>query len=56
MLVNSDLLSIIFIVADRKGMFANFFIYGEGNFGEEIGRNFRKGSEQVSQMSVVRKF
>lgn len=32
-------------------MFANFFIYGEGNFGEEIGRNFRKGSGQVSDVS-----
>ena len=51
MLVNSDLLSIIFIVADRKGMFANFFISGEGNFGEEIGRNCLKGRGQVSDLS-----
>jgi hypothetical protein len=26
-------------------MFAKFFISGEGNFEEEIGRNFREGEE-----------
>jgi len=32
-------------------MFAKFFISGEGNFEEEIGRNFREGRRQVSDAS-----
>jgi hypothetical protein len=52
MLVSSDLSRIIYIVAERRGMIAKFFISGEGNLErklEEIARK-RQGGRLRSQL------